>query len=163
MKLALRFFVFLALAVPAGARELADPSSGCSITIPDDWEIIPFHQDNGYAVASRSPDKQEGVSLFVTSTPARTIDEAQDYIAGFQAYLQQQEKQTIVKTGRQMVGPNPFYVITSTVRSSASDQEITTTAWITVANGKVFQIRLTDLDPAKAGEVKAALESFALK
>jgi hypothetical protein len=142
------------------AKELADPASGCSLTIPDNWEIIPFKQEGGYSVASRSPDKTEGISLFVTPTPAKTIDDATDYINGFKNYLQAQ-KATITSSGKETLGGNTFYVITTTPGGVTTS--LTMTSWITVANGKIYQVGLTEADPNKAGDLISAFQTFSIR
>jgi hypothetical protein len=158
---ALAAFFALILALPAAAKELAGPSSGCSLTIPDDWEIISFKPDSaGYSVASRSPDKLEGVSLFVKPTSGKTLDDIGDYVSDYSQYLQAQSA-AVTKLEKRMLNGREFEIITATEHTSSQDVPMVT--WLTVANGKIYQITLTDLDPAKKAVLDSIVKSFALK
>jgi hypothetical protein len=157
--LLLAFGALLALEFSAPGKELADLSSGCSIKIPESWELIPFRQENSYSIAARSPDKHEGISLFVTPTQAKTIDGAKDYIDSYKTYLESQ-KTTITNQEKRVMGGNTFVVLTTTQKTSAKD--IAMTAWLTVANGLIYQICLSTTDPAHEADLDAAIKTFAI-
>jgi hypothetical protein len=165
MKVLLRTCVtilFFFLIHPADAENLADPQSGCQLPVPDDWSVTNSKNGASYSSGAANADQTESVNLFVVPENSQgALNDDSDYVKWFvQSCLD--HGATVLKREHQTVNGVHFYVLH--ISSNPNSTVANLSAWLTSANGQIYQIGLftKDTDPGKNPDLTAVLNSFSL-
>jgi len=162
-KLPLLLSVLIATISQVAAKNLPDPSSGCQLTVADDWAIVNPPAPGGYAVEAVKGDHTKAVEVFVepVSSTAST-DTNSPLVQGIESGYQKSGGK-IVSCNNQKLNDITFCVLTGT-QDNGKGNVIQTTLWMTVAAGHMYEVCLYDFggDPAKDAELTAALNSFSI-